>query len=210
MIICSILEYEKFLRNRRLGAHTVRNKTIVVLSFLNTLGIEDLITGRDLPDFTPREIETHSIDQLQKFFFACTAEENVTFQFFLHTGAARPGSAAYDLEPYRLRPWHRAHHAQDEDAPPRMDIPAQEQGVRSIPVPDSLLTILRAREKTATGELVFPSPAHWKSPQARPGRKTDRSLPRNVQKRDPPRPAELQDYCRVTEEALALRPVFTD
>src|ERR1017187_7918708 len=65
-----IMEYEKFLHDRGLGAHTVRNKTIVVLSFLNTLGIEDLITGRDLPDFTPREIETYSIEELQKFFFA--------------------------------------------------------------------------------------------------------------------------------------------
>ena len=51
------------------------------------------------------------------------------------------------------------------------------KAVRSIPVPDSLLKILRAREKTATGELAFPSPAHWKSPQARPGGKPTDHFP---------------------------------
>jgi len=51
------------------------------------------------------------------------------------------------------------------------------KAVRSIPVPDSLLKILRDRAQHATGELVFPSPAHWKSPLAKPGGKpTDHFL----------------------------------
>ena len=172
-----IMEYEKFLHDRGLGAHTVRNKTIVVLSFLNTLGIEDLITGRDLPDFTPREIETYSVDQLQKFFFACDDEENVTFQFFLHSGERDQevrhtiwSDIDFDLgvvrvtrkETTRSRAWK---------------FQPKGKGVRSIPIPDSLLKTLRARSQKVTGELVFPSPAHWKAPNARPGGKpTDHFL----------------------------------
>jgi hypothetical protein len=82
------------------------------------------IIGRDLPDFTPREIEN-----LQ------------------HRSAAEV-----------LLRMHR-------------------RGERHLPVLPALLKILRAREKTATGALVFPSPAHWKSPQAWPGGKpTDHFL----------------------------------
>jgi integrase/recombinase XerD len=172
-----IMEYEKFLRDRGLGAHTIRNKTIVVLSFLNTLGVEDLITGRDLPDFTPREIETYSIDQLQKFFFACTDEENLTFQFFLHTGARDQevrhtvwSDIDFDLGIVRVTRKEKTRSRAWKFQP-------KGKAVRSIPVPDSLLKILRDRAKTATGELVFPSPAHWKSPTAKPGGKpTDHFL----------------------------------
>lgn len=60
-----IMEYQRSLRELGLGDHTVRNKTIVVLSFLNTLGIEELVTGRDLPEFTPREIDTYLLPELQ-------------------------------------------------------------------------------------------------------------------------------------------------
>ena len=150
------------------------------------------IIGCDLPDFTPREIETYSIDQLQKIFFACTAEENVTFQFFLHTGARDQevrhtiwSHIDFDLGIVRITPKMKTRFRAWKFQP-------KGKAVRSIPVPDSLLKILRAREKTATGELVLRSQAHWKSPQARPRRKTDRSLPRNVQKRGPPPPAELR------------------
>ena len=111
-----IMEYEKFLRDRGLGAHTIRNKTIVVLSFLNTLGVEDLITGRDLPDFTPREIETYSIDHLQKFFFACTDEEaspsssfctpSATKRSAIRSGAISTSILALCVSRARRRPAH--------------------------------------------------------------------------------------------------------
>ena len=172
-----IMEYEKFLHDRGLGAHTVRNKTIVVLSFLNTLGIEDLITGRDLPDFTPREIETYSIEELQKFFFACNDEENVTFQFFLHTGARDQevrhmvwSDIDFDLGVVRVTRKEKTRSRAWKFQP-------KGKAVRSIPIPDSLVGMLRARSRTVTGELVFPSPAHWKAPKAKSGGKpTDHFL----------------------------------
>jgi integrase/recombinase XerD len=130
-----------------------------------------------MPDFTPHEIETYSIDQLQKFFFACTAEENVTFQFFLPTGARDQqvrhtiwSHIDFDLGIVRITPKMKRRSRAWKFQP-------KGKAVRSIPVPDSLLKLLRAREKTATGERVLRSPAHWKSPQARPGRKpTDHFL----------------------------------
>lgn len=172
-----IMEYEKFLHDHGLGAHTIRNKTIVVLSFLNTLGVEDLIRGRDLPDFTPREIETYSIDQLQKFFFVCTEEENAIFQFFLHTGERDQevrhtiwSDVDFDLGIVRVTPKEKTRSRAWKFQP-------KGKAVRSIPVPDSLLKILSARAQNATGELVFPSPAHWKTPLAKPGGKpTDHFL----------------------------------
>jgi integrase/recombinase XerD len=166
-----IMEYEKFLHDRGLGAHTVRNKTIVVLSFLNTFGVEGLITGRDLPDFTPREIETYSVDQLQKFFFACNDEENVTFQFFLHTGERDQevrhtiwSDIDFDLGVVRVTRKEKTRSRSWKFQP-------KGKGVRSIPIPDSLLKALESRSQNAAGELVFPSPAHWKAPKARPGGK---------------------------------------
>jgi integrase/recombinase XerD len=172
-----IMEYQRYLRQLGLGDRTVLNKTIVVLSFLNTLGIEELVTGRDLPDFTPREIDTYTLEELQKFFFACNEEENATFQFFLHSGERDRevrhtiwSDIDFDLgvvrvtkkEKTRSRTW-------------RFQPKGKE--VRSIPVPDSLLRILAERKKSATNELIFPSPPHRKSPKARPGGKpTDRFL----------------------------------
>ncbi|MFI5110210.1 MAG: tyrosine-type recombinase/integrase, partial [Terriglobales bacterium] len=166
-----IMAFQKFLHDRGLAPHTIRNKTIVVLSFLNTLGVEDLITGRDLPEFTPREIETYTIDELQKFFFACNDEENTIFQFFLHSGE-RDQEVRYttwadiDFELGVVRVTRK-----EKTRSRAWKFQPKGKAVRSIPVPDSLLKILRARRQNATGELVFPSPAHWKSPNARPGGK---------------------------------------
>jgi integrase len=164
-----IMQFQKFLRDKGLGAHTIRNKTIVVLSFLNTLGIEELITGRDLPDFTPREIETYSMDELRKFFFVCNDEENATFQFFLHTGERDQEvrhtiwtDIDFDIGIVRVT-------RKEKSRSRSWTFQSKGKTVRSIPVPDSLLRLLAERKQRSGGELVFPSPAHWKSPLHRPG-----------------------------------------
>jgi integrase/recombinase XerD len=172
-----IMEFQKFLYDQGLGQHTVRNKTIVALSFLNTLKVSGLVSSKDLPEYTPKEIETYGLDELKKFFFVCNEEETVTFQFFLHTGERDQevrhtiwSDIDFDLgvvrvtkkDKTRSRPWK---------------FQPKGKAVRSVPVPDSLLQILTERRKCATGELVFPSPAHWKAPNARPGGKpTDHFL----------------------------------
>jgi integrase len=175
-----IMEYEKFLHDRGLGAHTIRNKTIVVLSFLNTLGIEDLIKGRDL-DFTPREIETYSMDQLQKFFFVCTDEENVIFQFFLHTGERDQevrhtiwSDIDFDLGIVRVTPKEKTRSRAWKFQP-------KGKAVRSIPVPDSLAqNSVRSCPECDGGACVSVARSLEVAP-CEAGRKTDRSLPRNVQ-----------------------------
>ena len=41
--------------------------------------------------------------------------------------------------------------------------------IRDVPLTDGLLDLLRERSKSATHKLIFPSPAHSKSPKLHPG-----------------------------------------
>jgi hypothetical protein len=151
---------------------------------------------RDLPDFTPSRNRNLKHRSAAEVFLRMHRRGEGHLPVLPAHWCAPPGSAVYDLEPYRLRPWHRAHHAQDEDELPRMEIPAQGQGRAVYPGPE-----LTAQNSTRAGEdrdgracVSLAGALEIAAGAAR--RKTDRSLPRNVQKRGPPRRAELRTARR--------------
>jgi hypothetical protein len=81
-----IMDFQAYLYKLGLSARTVRHKTIIVTSFLKTLGVRGLLGKSDWPSYTEEDPEIYTREELRKFFSACTPDEFLLFQFFLHSG----------------------------------------------------------------------------------------------------------------------------
>ncbi|HWE83619.1 MAG TPA: site-specific integrase [Terracidiphilus sp.] len=81
-----MMDFQASLYKLGLSARTVKHKAIIVTSFLKTLGVHDLLGKGDWPTYTEEDPETYTPEELKKFFDACTPEEYLLFQFFLHSG----------------------------------------------------------------------------------------------------------------------------
>ena len=96
-----MMDFQASLYKRGLSARTVKHKTIIVTSFLKTLGVRDLLGKGDWPSYTEEDPEIYTPEELRAFFAACTPEEFLLFQFFLHSGF-RDGEVRHAHE--RLEP----------------------------------------------------------------------------------------------------------
>ena len=81
-----MLAFKTYLRDKKKQSdRSIANKFENVMSFLKQQKITGLIGKNDRPTFTEEEVETYTQDELDKFFAACTATENVWFEFFYRT-----------------------------------------------------------------------------------------------------------------------------
>jgi len=166
-----LMDFQASLYKLKLSARTVKHKTIIVTSFLKTLGVRDLLGKGDWPSYTEEDPEIYTPEELQKFFSACTSEEFLLFQFFLHSGF-RDGEVRHvqwpDLDfthgTVKVKP-KEASKSQSWSFDPKS------RRTREVPLPDFLIDLLREAKKTSKSKLIFPSKAHSKAPKARPGGK---------------------------------------
>ncbi len=94
----------------------------------------------------------YNIDELAVLLSAATADERLLFEFFLGTGF-RETEVMYctwsnvDLKSKVVSVWSK----------PEMAFRVKDKEERSVPIPDSLITVLADRKKRSTSMLVFPS-----------------------------------------------------
>lgn len=164
-----IMDFQAYLYKLGLSARTVKHKTIIVTSFLKVFGIQRLLKKGDWPTYTEDDPEVYTPEQLQNFFRACTPEEYLLFQFFLHSGFR-------DAE-VRHAVWtdldfvHGTVKVTRKDASKTQDwtFDPKSKRTREVPLPDFLLQKLEKAKKKSTSRLIFPSKPHWKAPSAHPG-----------------------------------------
>jgi integrase len=134
-------------------------------------GVRGLLNKGDWPTYTEAEPVIYTPEELQKFFEACTPDEFLLFQFFLHSGFR-------DAE-VRYAAWTDLDFVNGtvkvtrKDATKGQDWQFQPKSkrVREVPLPDVLLERLQEAKKISKSRLIFPSKAHWKAPNAHPGGK---------------------------------------
>jgi integrase len=166
-----MMDFQAYLYKLGLSARTVKHKTIIVTQFLKVFGVRGLLNKGDWPTYTEAEPVIYTPEELQKFFEACTPDEFLLFQFFLHSGFR-------DTE-VRYAVWTDIDFVNGtvkvtrKDATKGQDWQFQPKSkrVREVPLPDVLLERLQEAKKLSKSRLIFPSKAHWKAPNAHPGGK---------------------------------------
>lgn len=166
-----MMDFQEFLYKQGLSARTVKHKTVIVASFLKSFGVQKLLRKGDWPKYTEEDPESYTKEELKKFFQACTPDEYLLFQFFLQSGMrdtevrhAVWSDLNFDHATVRVK--HKEASASQEWS---FD-PKGRKG-REIPLPDFLMKLLAEAKQKSKSKLLFPSKAHWKAPNARPGGK---------------------------------------
>lgn len=181
-----LMDFQAFLYKQKLSARTVKHKTIIVASFLKTVGREKLLNKGDWPKYTEEDPESYTQEELKKFFAACNDDEYLLFQFFLHSGFRDQEVRHLHWDDLDFENGTAKVKSKTASRTQAYSFDPKSRRSREVPLPDGLLMQLKARKKTATTKLVFPSRPHWKAPKARPGGKPS---------------DEFLDYCK----AVALR-----
>lgn len=166
-----MMDFQAYLYKLGLAPRTVKHKTVIVMSFLRLNGVGKLLSKGDWPTYTESDPEIYTPEELQEFFEACTPDEFLLFQFFLHSGFR-------DAE-VRHAVWTDIDFAQgtvkvkrkEETKAQDWKFQPKSKRVREVPLPDVLLDLLAEAKKVSKSRLIFPSKTHWKAPNAHPGGK---------------------------------------
>jgi len=181
-----LMDFQEFLYKQGLSARTVKHKTIIVASFLKTVGVQKLLRKGDWPRYTEEDPESYTKEELKKFFQACTPDEYLLFQFFLQSGMrdAEVRHAVWtdiDFNHGTVKVKRK-----EANASQKWSFDPKSRKSREIPLPDFLMKLLAQAKEKAKSKLIFPSKPHSKAPNARPGGKPS---------------DEFLEYCK----AIALR-----
>jgi len=149
-----VLAYTQSLRDAGLTPRTIANR----LSFLRTFwlyhNLEWPMKSTDRVKYTEKVVEAYSTEDLRKLFAAATQEETELFQFFLCTGM-REQEVMYAT-------WHDVDfNRQTAKISEKLDLgfTPKDKEERVIPVPDTLVTLLKSRRLRYPGtKLIFPLP----------------------------------------------------
>lgn len=148
-----LLDYAKFLKDEQGSVpRTIRNRIDFFQIFLHHYGLPSLLKGKDLPTYTEKKVRAYNRGQLATLFAEATQDEVDLLHFFLCTGA-REQEVQFvcwtdvDLE---LKTYTVTEHL-DLGYRPK----DKEEG--SLPIPDILVDILRARRvRHPKTRLIFP------------------------------------------------------
>lgn len=146
-------------RDEKLSQRTINRRVLVGLMALRNAGSTLKLKKGDWPKTTEQEVEVYSEEELRKFFAACTDRGRLIFQTYLLSGFRNREVAtltwdSVDFSRGRL----------SVKARPQFAFKPKNYEVRSVPVPQSLLSALKAHKKQSMGTLVFPTPPHPKRP----------------------------------------------
>ncbi len=148
-----MLNFITFLR-KRFAPYSVYTRFLDVMVFLKTQGVPKLIANNEWPKFTQTEPETYEQAELLQFFAACTTDERLLFEFFFQTGM-RDKEVAHAT-------WRSVNFVQGTISVrpnTQYEWTSKTYREREIPVPQSLITALKAARKSgdANDDLLFPA-----------------------------------------------------
>jgi integrase/recombinase XerD len=150
-----LLTFAAFLgEEKEQGPRSVYNKFQIVMSFLKSQGIRGLVGKTDWPRYTETEPEIYEQEELNKLFAACTATEQLWFEFFLMTGE-REQEVIYTY-------WSDVNFAASTvrvSYKPNEGWSPKAYKEREIPIPTKLLKKLKALKAKSTQKcaLLFPT-----------------------------------------------------
>jgi integrase len=153
-----LLNFVGFLRNQRvgdrpLGDRTIYNRFELLMTFLKANKITGLVSAKDWPRYTEKEVEVYEPEEVTAFFAHCNPEQRVVFRFFLGSGAREQEVAFTAWTDLDLRNglWHVR-------AKPDRGFKPKDYEERTVPLPDVLVNELKQwHNKNSKNYLAFPN-----------------------------------------------------
>lgn len=146
-------------RDEKLSQRTINRRILVGLMALRNAGSTLQLKKGDWPKTTEEDVEVYSEEELKRFFAACTGRERLIFQTYLLSGFRNREVATLTWDSVDF---HRGRLS--VKARPQFTFKPKNYEVRSVPIPQSLLSALKAHKKQSMGTLVFPTLPHPKRP----------------------------------------------
>ena len=148
-----VLSFVGFLKNLGSGDRTIYNQFELLITFLKANRITGLVSAKDWPRYTEKEVEVYEPEEVIAFFAQCNPERRVVFRFFLGSGA-REQEVAFtawtDLD-LRNSLWHVR-------AKPDKGFKPKDYEERTVPLPDVLVDELKAlHNNNSKNYFVFPN-----------------------------------------------------
>jgi integrase/recombinase XerD len=139
-----LLDLAAALRKSGMSPRTVRNRVDSIQVFLHHFALPSLLQGKDLPRYTEKKTLAFSREEISALLAHADRDEADWIQFFLATGV-RDQEAAYacwsdvnfDVKTFTVR-----EHLD-------LGFRPKGRGQGSIPIPESLVTLLRKRRYRA-------------------------------------------------------------
>ena len=136
-----------------LSPKTVKNRVLIVSFLLKHMGSKVKTRWHELPTIEKQPVRAFSQDELRKVFGAMDDEEHAVFSFFLGSGCREQEVSHAEWSDLDFP--HRIFTVQ---AKPEWGFAPKSHEARQIPLPQELVTMLKARKKEhADCKLVFPN-----------------------------------------------------
>jgi integrase len=150
-----IVGRKEIVDGKPLNQKTINRRVIIMLNAMRSQGAVIEMKKGDWPKTIDKKIEIYQPEELKAFFAACNSEERLIFQVFLCTGFREREVATLA--------WSDIHWKEGKlgvSAKPDLGFTPKSYEERTVPVPMSLIAVLRDRKKTSNSLLVFPTPPH--------------------------------------------------
>jgi integrase len=148
-----ILDFMTHMKSKRQAPRTVANRVGYLETFLKHFGIASLLTKTDKPKYTEKVVSAYVPEEIDGLMAAATREEYEAFQFFLCTGARE--------QEVQFAVWRDLNFTDKTfRVTERLDLgfTPKDYEEREIPIPDSLVDLLRERRRRyPKTRLIFPS-----------------------------------------------------
>lgn len=159
---------KEIVDGKPLNQKTINRRVIIMLNAMRSQGAVIEMRKGDWPKTIDKKIEIYQPEELKAFFAACKPEERLIFQIFICTGFREREVATLA--------WSDIHWKEGKlavSAKPDLGFTPKSYEERTVPVPMSLVAVLRDRKKTSKSLLVFPTPPHPTRPDYGKGNNPD-------------------------------------
>jgi integrase/recombinase XerD len=141
------------VREKRSGPRTVANRVGYLKTFLQYFGISDLLEKTDEPKYTEKVVSAYTNEEIDGPMAAASRDGYEFFQFFLCTGARE--------EQVEFAVWRDLNFSGKTfqiTEKPDLGFTPKDHEEREVPIPDSLIELLRERRRRYPNtRLIFPS-----------------------------------------------------
>lgn len=162
---------KEIVDGKPLNQKTINRRVIIMLNAMRGQGATIEMKKGDWPKTIEKKIEIYQPEELKSFFAACDPDERLIFQVFLCTGFREREVATLA--------WSDIHWKEGKlgvSAKPDHGFTPKSYEERTVPVPMSLIAVLRERKKSSSSILVFPTPPHPTRPNYGKGDNPDGHL----------------------------------
>lgn len=148
-----ILNFVDFLRANGNSGRTLFNRVSYVLIFLRRQGRKDVIQPSDRPRYTKKLVKAYDQTQLRRLFEVSDREDEILFRFFLGSGCRdnEVVHACWENLDFSAKTY-------DVREKEELNFHLKDHEERTVPLPDSLIELLREHRRRHSGRLIFAGP----------------------------------------------------